>query len=98
MWLLKQNDSTFGNYIVEDSYKRVEFQNRGSTHEHIFLWLKDAPNFDSNKNSIAQNNNCTKTSLISLLLVNMMKITHIWLFFGIDTVVEKIIKPLENMI
>ena len=52
MWLLKQSDSIFGSYIVEDSY---EFQNLGSPHEHIFLWLKDAPNLDdSNKNSIAR--------------------------------------------
>lgn len=51
MLLLRQKNSIFGNYVVEDSYERVEFQQRGSPHEHILLWLKDAPTFqekDSN--------------------------------------------------
>ena len=47
MNLMKQNGSFFGNYLVEDNYSRVEFQMRGSPHEHIFLWLKGAPIYDS---------------------------------------------------
>ncbi|CAH0384546.1 unnamed protein product [Bemisia tabaci] len=44
MWYLRQADGLFGSeYRVEDSYERVEFQQRGSPHEHIFLWLKNAP-------------------------------------------------------
>ena len=29
---------------VTDYFVRVEFQNRGSPHLHIVLWIKDAPN------------------------------------------------------
>ena len=32
---------------VTDYFVRVEFQNRGSPHLHIFLWIKDAPNLTS---------------------------------------------------
>ena len=32
---------------VTDYFVRVEFQNRGSPHLHIFLWIKDAPNLAS---------------------------------------------------
>lgn len=48
MMLLKEEGSIFGKFIVEDSYERVEFQQRGSPHEHIFLWLKDSPVYDLN--------------------------------------------------
>lgn len=44
MWLLKSSRySPFGQYHVVDFFKRIEFQQRGSPHAHILLWLKDDP-------------------------------------------------------
>ncbi|KAJ8048677.1 ATP-dependent DNA helicase PIF1 [Holothuria leucospilota] len=31
---------------VEDSFVRIEFQQRGSPHAHIMFWIKDAPTYD----------------------------------------------------
>lgn len=31
---------------VQDSFVRIEFQQRGSPHAHIMFWIKDAPTFD----------------------------------------------------
>ncbi|XP_035223419.1 uncharacterized protein LOC118196128 [Stegodyphus dumicola] len=44
--LLNRDNSVFDEYLIEDSYERVEFQVRGSPHEHIFFWIKDAPIYD----------------------------------------------------
>lgn len=53
MLYLKQVDGPFKEFYVEDSYERVEFQMRGSPHEHIFLWLKCALSYKSDdENSI----------------------------------------------
>lgn len=41
--LIQKNNSVFGEHTVEDYRSRVEFQMRGSPHEHMLLWLKDAP-------------------------------------------------------
>jgi hypothetical protein len=35
---------------VVDHFVRVEFQNRGSAHYHIFLWIKDIPNVVNSEN------------------------------------------------
>lgn len=35
--------SPYRPYVVLDYFKRVEFQQRGSTHVHIILWLDNAP-------------------------------------------------------
>lgn len=35
--------SPFGKYRVNNYFKRIEFQHRGSPHAHIFLWLDNAP-------------------------------------------------------
>ncbi|KAH7978537.1 hypothetical protein HPB49_005815 [Dermacentor silvarum] len=35
--------SPFRPYVVRDYFKRVEFQQRGSAHVHVILWLEDAP-------------------------------------------------------
>lgn len=48
MILLKSQFGPFQNNWVIDSYQRVEFQQRGSPHEHIFLWCKDSPQYDGN--------------------------------------------------
>lgn len=52
MMFLKENESIFHDYKVEDSYSRVEFQVRGSPHEHIFLWLKNAPLYNKDAESV----------------------------------------------
>lgn len=54
MWLLRQKNSVFGEHVLEDSYQRVEFQQRGSPHEHMLLWLKNSPKYD---NAIDANEN-----------------------------------------
>lgn len=46
MKCIKKENSVFDAYRVMDSYERVEFQMRGSPHEHILLWLRGAPAFD----------------------------------------------------
>lgn len=46
MWHLKQNYGLFGGNFETDSYERVEFQVRGSPHEHSFLRNENAPEFD----------------------------------------------------
>ena len=53
MKYLKSNNGPFSNYIVTDSYERVEFQVRGSPHEHIFLWLTGAPIYKNTDQSRA---------------------------------------------
>ena len=47
MKLIKSENTIFGEHNVHDSYQRVEFQMRGSPHEHMFLWLEDAPKYDA---------------------------------------------------
>lgn len=32
--------------VISDSFERIEFQNRGSPHLHIFLWIEGAPNLN----------------------------------------------------
>lgn len=41
--IIKSKDGPFGPNNVIDFYIRKEFQNRGSVHAHILIWLKDAP-------------------------------------------------------
>jgi len=43
MIFLKKENSLFEEYQVVDSFEKVEFQSRGSSHEHIFLWTKKPP-------------------------------------------------------
>ena len=49
---LKSQSGPFDDNWVTDSYQRVEFQQRGSPHEHIFLWCKDAPKYDRDDENI----------------------------------------------
>jgi PIF1-like helicase/Helitron helicase-like domain at N-terminus/OTU-like cysteine protease/Helicase len=44
--LLQSPDGPFGLHYVVDSYERVEFQLRGSPHEHCMLYLKNAPVYE----------------------------------------------------
>uniref|UniRef100_A0A8D8XYD7 ATP-dependent DNA helicase n=1 Tax=Cacopsylla melanoneura TaxID=428564 RepID=A0A8D8XYD7_9HEMI len=43
MKLIKAPFSIFEEYSVADSFQRVEWQVRGSPHEHLFLWLENSP-------------------------------------------------------
>ena len=45
---LQGKGGPFQEYFVLDHYFRIEFQLRGSPHAHCFLWLENAPDFDSN--------------------------------------------------
>lgn len=38
---------------VEDWFYRVEFQQRGSPHTHMLIWIKDAPKFGINSDTDA---------------------------------------------
>ncbi|XP_028036181.1 uncharacterized protein LOC114247409 [Bombyx mandarina] len=39
----KQSYNPFGKYFVKDHFLRIEFQQRGSPHARILLWLNDDP-------------------------------------------------------
>ncbi|XP_077534692.1 uncharacterized protein LOC144146629 [Haemaphysalis longicornis] len=41
--LRDRNSSPFRPYVMRDYFRRVEFQQRGSAHVHVILWLEDAP-------------------------------------------------------
>ena len=43
--VLKSNASPLGN--IHDFFYRVEFQQRGSPHIHMVMWIENAPKFDS---------------------------------------------------
>ncbi|GBN51490.1 hypothetical protein AVEN_267640-1 [Araneus ventricosus] len=40
------NEGPFGNFKIKHFYKRTEFQQRGSPHFHVLLWLEDAPRYN----------------------------------------------------
>ncbi|KAL3175810.1 hypothetical protein MRX96_000996 [Rhipicephalus microplus] len=41
--LADRNCSPLRPYVIRDYFKRVEFQQRGSAHVHVILWLEEAP-------------------------------------------------------
>lgn len=41
--LMLKRASPFREHRVVDYFLRIEFQNRGSPHAHILLWLENAP-------------------------------------------------------
>ncbi|KAL3196114.1 hypothetical protein MRX96_015594 [Rhipicephalus microplus] len=41
--LADRNCSPFRPYVIRDYFKRVEFQQRGSAHVYVILWLEEAP-------------------------------------------------------
>ena len=57
MKYIKSNHGPFEEYNVIDSYERVEFQMRGSPHEHMFLWLNKAPEYSPDDSTSI--NECT---------------------------------------
>ena len=46
MALLKSDDTILGGKLV-DHWWRIEFQNRGSPHVHMLVWIEGTPNFDT---------------------------------------------------
>jgi len=48
MTFLKTKSGIFGCHNVIDSFEKVEFQSRGSAHEHILLWCENVPSYVSN--------------------------------------------------
>lgn len=46
MSFLHKNDEVFGGKVV-DHWWRIEFQNRGSPHLHMVLWVDGIPSFDT---------------------------------------------------
>ncbi|KAL3195147.1 hypothetical protein MRX96_045735 [Rhipicephalus microplus] len=52
--LRNSRTSPFKPYQVGESFKRIEFQHRGSPHAHLLLWLNQAPN-EEVQNNFMQN-------------------------------------------
>lgn len=48
---IKSNDQVLGGKLIHHWY-RVEFQVRGSPHIHMIVWIKDAPQFDTQEGLI----------------------------------------------
>lgn len=46
MSLLKSNETVLGGKML-DHWWRIEFQNRGSPHLHMLVWVENAPDFDT---------------------------------------------------
>ena len=44
--VIRHKNGIFIGHPVEDFYYRIEYQQRGSPHAHMLLWLKDMPKFD----------------------------------------------------
>ncbi|KAL3199743.1 hypothetical protein MRX96_053700 [Rhipicephalus microplus] len=47
--LADRNCSPFRPYVIRDYFKRVEFQQRGSAHVHVILWLEEAPDEEAHR-------------------------------------------------
>ncbi|GFT44845.1 ATP-dependent DNA helicase [Trichonephila clavipes] len=41
-------EGPFGKLVIKHFYQRTEFQQRGSPHFHVLLWLEGCPRFDGN--------------------------------------------------
>lgn len=66
MYILKSKVySPFGRYHVIDYFKRIEFQQRGSPHAHILLWLSADP-----KETVDENMPVTISLIDSLISVD----------------------------
>ena len=60
----------FGKYRVMDYFLRIEFQQRGSAHAHILLWLENDP-----KEDLAENMPLTIQMLTDLCSVDKIDLT-----------------------
>ncbi|KAK3923676.1 Envelope glycoprotein M [Frankliniella fusca] len=54
----KSPEGPFLHHKISHYYHRIEFQQRGSPHVHMLLWLEGAPKFDIN-DSTSKDNVCT---------------------------------------
>ena len=52
--LLKNEDGPFKENFVTDSFRRIEFQARGSVHVHALLYCNNAPIYDENDSESEQ--------------------------------------------
>ncbi|GBN03579.1 hypothetical protein AVEN_155670-1 [Araneus ventricosus] len=46
MKLIKRNDNVLGGKVI-DFWTRIEFQNRGSPHVHLVVWIDKAQSFET---------------------------------------------------
>ncbi|GIY05128.1 ATP-dependent DNA helicase [Caerostris darwini] len=57
MKFIKNNDEVFGRK-AKDHWWRIEFQNRGSPHLHIVVWIENHPKFDTEEGKLLLDRNC----------------------------------------
>ncbi len=57
MKFIKNNDEVFGGK-VKDHWWRTEFQNRGSPHLHMVIWIENHPEFNSEEGKQLLDRNC----------------------------------------
>lgn len=55
LFTLFKKNYIFQHHCIIDYYKRTEFQDRGSPHVHMLIWLKDAPKYDKNNQDSTKN-------------------------------------------
>ncbi|GBP80547.1 hypothetical protein EVAR_39417_1 [Eumeta japonica] len=57
MRFIQNNDEVFGGK-VKDFWWRIEFQNRGSPHLHMVVWIENHPAFDTEEGILLLDRNC----------------------------------------
>ncbi|GFR18848.1 hypothetical protein TNCT_571281 [Trichonephila clavata] len=57
MKYIKNDDEMFG-WKVKDHWWRIEFQNRGSPHLHMVVWIEGHPEFNTEEGKFLLNRNC----------------------------------------
>ncbi|KAG5863592.1 hypothetical protein JTB14_029204 [Gonioctena quinquepunctata] len=57
MKFIKNNDEVFGGK-VKDHWWRIEFQNLGSPHLHMVIWIENHPEFDTEEGKLLLDRNC----------------------------------------
>lgn len=57
MKFIQNNDEVFGGK-VKDFWWRIEFQNRGSPHLHMVVWIENHPAFDTEEGILLHDRNC----------------------------------------
>lgn len=57
MKFIKNNDEVFGGK-VKDHWWRIEFQNRGSPHLHMVVWIENHPEFGTEEGKLLLDRNC----------------------------------------
>ncbi|GIY24095.1 helitron_like_N domain-containing protein [Caerostris darwini] len=57
MKFIKNNDEVFGGKVT-DHWWRIEFQNRGSPHLHMVVWIENHSEFDTEEGKLLLDRNC----------------------------------------